>query len=74
MLSSIFKFVGQVVGETVHQTSELVNGTGTLIADIATDVANIPQAFVDGYNQELFEAKSTESTEPTTVTANGTAA
>lgn len=63
IFSSTFKFVGQVIGETVHQTGNLVNatidGTGTVLKDIS----NIPQAIIDGYNEELFTSSEEQPTE-----------
>lgn len=59
-ISETFKFIGSVVGETVHQTGELVGGTYNVASDIVEDISNIPSAIVDGYNEELFEAKTTD--------------
>lgn len=46
MISSLFKFAGQVIGETVHQLDVLVE-----------DIKNIPDAVAAGYNEELFAKK-----------------
>ena len=65
-ISDTFKFIGAVVGESVHQTAELAEGTYNLAADVATDISNIPSAIVDGYKEELFEAKPDATAEPKT--------
>ena len=72
IFSDTFKFVGQCIGESVHQTGELVEGTINVVKTVAIDISNIPSAIMDGYNQELFEAKPTPTDsvtpdEPTTV-------
>ena len=70
IFSDTFKFVGQCIGESVHQTGELVEGTINVVKTVATDISNIPSAIMDGYNQELFEAKPTptDSVESSAVT------
>ena len=70
IFSDTFKFVGQCIGESVHQTGELVEGTINVVKTVAIDISNIPSAIMDGYNQELFEAKPTptDSVEAPSVT------
>ena len=46
MISSLFKLVGQVIGETVHQLDVIVE-----------DIKNIPDAIAAGYEEELFTKK-----------------
>ena len=72
IFSDTFKFVGQCIGESVHQTGELVEGTINVVKTVAIDISNIPSAIMDGYNQELFEAKPTptDSVEVPSVTPN----
>ena len=71
IFSDTFKFVGQCIGESVHQTGELVEGTINVVKTVAIDISNIPSAIMDGYNQELFEAKTpTDSVEAPSVTPN----
>ena len=48
MISSLFKFAGQVIGEVVHQADVLIE-----------DIKNIPDALAQGYEEELFEKKPT---------------
>jgi len=55
-ISDTFKFIGSVVGETVHQSSELIEGTYNVASDVVTDISNIPSAVMQGYEEELFEA------------------
>ena len=49
MFSTLAKFVGQCVGEVVHQSGEIL-----------ADIAKIPEALAQGYEEELFEAKPTK--------------
>lgn len=62
LIKNIAEFAGQVVGEAVHQVGETVSA-----------IADIPSAFSDGYEKELFKEapKPTETpktdTETTTV-------
>ena len=46
MISSLFKFAGQVIGEVVHQADVLIE-----------DIKNIPDAIAAGYEEELFAKK-----------------
>lgn len=46
MISSLFKFAGQIIGETVHQLDVIVE-----------DIKNIPDAIAKGYDEELFTKK-----------------
>jgi len=66
MFTSIFsdtsKFIGQCIGEAVHQTAELAEGTYNVTKAVAEDISNIPSAIMQGYEEELFEAKSTDET------------
>lgn len=48
MISSLFKFAGQIIGEVVHQVDVVIE-----------DVKNIPSAIAQGYEEELFEKKPT---------------
>lgn len=50
LIKSIAEFTGQIVGEAVHQVGETVSA-----------IAEIPDAFSKGYNEELFK----ESPKPT---------
>ena len=72
IISDTFKFAAKIVGESVHQTGELVEGTFNVVKTVATDISNIPQAIIDGYNEELFEKKPTptDSVEAPSVTPN----
>lgn len=63
MFSTIAKYTGQLVGETIHQTSELVTGTGNLVSETFEDICEIPSAFVKGYEEEIFESKPKQPTE-----------
>lgn len=54
MISSLFKFAGQVIGEVVHQTGNVLE-----------DIANIPEALMQGYEEELFEKKEEQPQKPT---------
>lgn len=72
IISDTFKFAGKLIGESVHQVDELYEGTKNVVVTVATDISNIPQAIIDGYNEELFEKKPTPTDsvtpdEPTTV-------
>lgn len=53
MLGSLVKFVaettGQIVGEVAHQ-----------IGEIGTAITEIPDAFLKGYDKELFNSKPDE--------------
>ena len=61
MFGSIIKFVaettGQIIGEVAHQVGE-----------IGTAIAEIPEAFTKGYDDELFKAKPKDTTETPTDT------
>lgn len=72
IFSDTFKFVGQCIGEAVHQTAELAEGTYNVTKAIAIDISNIPSAIMQGYEEELFEAKPTptDSVEASAVTPN----
>ena len=59
IISDTFKFAAKIVGESVHQVDELYEGTKNVVVTVATDISNIPQAIIDGYNEELFEKKPT---------------
>lgn len=59
-ISDTFGFLGKAVGETVHQTGELVVGTGSVAMDVLTDISNIPSAIADGYKEELFQAEASD--------------
>jgi hypothetical protein len=63
-ISDTFNLAGKLVGETVHQTGSLLDSTWEATKTVAEDISNIPSAFIDGYNQELFEAKPETPTEP----------
>lgn len=56
MFGSLIKFVaettGQIIGEVAHQAGE-----------IGTAITEIPEAFQNGYNKELFHAPQVQSTE-----------
>lgn len=55
MFGSLIKFVaettGQIIGEVAHQ-----------VAEIGTAITEIPEAFQNGYNKELFHAPQTPQT------------
>ena len=59
IISDTFKFAAKIIGESVHQVDELYEGTKNVVVTVATDISNIPQAIIDGYNEELFEKKPT---------------
>lgn len=59
MISSIFKFAGQVIGEVVHQADVLIE-----------DIKNIPEAIATGYEEELFSKKVEEGTDDKTNQSN----
>ena len=48
MISSLFIFAGQVIGEIVHQVDVVIE-----------DIKTIPDAIDAGYEEELFEKKPT---------------
>ena len=56
MFGSLIKLVaettGQIVGEIAHQ-----------IGEVGTAITEIPQAFSDGYDKELFNTKHTDETQ-----------
>lgn len=56
MFGTIIKFVaettGQIVGEIAHQ-----------IGEVGTAITEIPQAFTDGYDKELFNSKTEQPSE-----------
>ena len=58
MFGTIIKFVaettGQIIGEVAHQVGE-----------IGTAIAEIPEAFTKGYDDELFKANPKDTTPPT---------
>lgn len=56
MFSWLAETVGQIVGETVHQTGKALE-----------DVTDIPSKFMEGYDKELFSDK--EQTTETSVEA-----
>lgn len=60
LIKSIAEFTGQLVGETVHQVGETVSA-----------IADIPSAFIDGYDKELFKEapKPTETPKTDTETS-----
>jgi hypothetical protein len=60
MISWLAETLGQVVGETVHQTGKAINGTVDLVKEAAEDISNIPEAFAKGYDEELFNSKPDE--------------
>ena len=72
IISDTFKFAGRLIGESVHQVDELYEGTKNVVVTVATDISNIPQAIIDGYNEELLEKKPTptDSVEVPSVTPN----
>lgn len=55
LIKNIAEFAGQVVGEAVHQVGETVSA-----------IADIPSAFSDGYEKELFKAGEKEASEKDT--------
>ena len=61
MFGSIIKFVaettGQIVGETVHQVGEMVSA-----------ITEIPDAFIKGYEDELFKETKDATETPSTPT------
>ena len=60
LIKSIAEFTGQIVGETVHQVGETVSA-----------IADIPSAFNNGYDKELFKEapKPTETPKTDTETS-----
>lgn len=56
MFGSLIKFVaettGQIIGEVAHQ-----------VAEIGTAITEIPEAFQNGYNKELFHSPQVQSPE-----------
>ena len=52
MISSLFKFAGQIIGEVVHQADVVIE-----------DIKNIPDAIAAGYEEELFTKKPTPTPE-----------
>lgn len=61
IIKSLAEFTGQVVGETIHQTGEVVSA-----------IASIPDEFSKGYDKELFQDKSDAETktDSTNTTSN----
>ena len=59
-ISDIFKGIGQVVGETVHQADKLYEGTKEVLDDSWEDIKKIPDALSEGYDEELFTAEEKE--------------
>lgn len=57
LIKSIAEFTGQIVGEAVHQVGETVSA-----------IADIPSAFSDGYEKELFKSGEKEASEKDTET------
>ena len=55
LIKNIAEFAGQVVGEAVHQVGETVSA-----------IADIPSAFSDGYEKELFKSGEKEASEKDT--------
>lgn len=55
LIKNIAEFAGQVVGEAVHQVGETVSA-----------IADIPSAFSDGYEKELFKSGEKEAPEKDT--------
>ena len=52
LIKNIAEFAGQVVGEAVHQVGETVSA-----------IAEIPDAFSKGYEDELFKVNPKDTTE-----------
>ena len=57
MFSTIAKYTGKLIGETIHQTGELVTGTGNVLSETFDDICDMPSAFSKGYEEEIFETK-----------------
>lgn len=68
MLSTIAGWAGQVIGETVHQADRALGAAWDGTKAVAEDVMDIPSAFAQGYEDELFE--STPTTETTNTSAD----
>lgn len=56
MITSTVKFFGQLFGETVHQSGKAIDATIELASETADDVMSIPDTFMQGYDEELFES------------------
>jgi len=59
-LSKIAKGFGMLVGETVHQLDEAYEGTKNIGEACIEDIKKVPDAVMQGYDEELFTPKQVE--------------
>lgn len=69
MLSTLANWTGQLIGETVHQADKALGAAWNGTKALAEDISEIPSAFAQGYEEEIFESKP-QTTETTNKSAD----
>lgn len=59
-VSNMCRGLGMLVGEAAHQADKLYEGTKEVVDSSWEDIKSIPDAIVEGYDEELFTADQKE--------------
>jgi len=61
LITGTTEFIGQIVGETAHQTGKAYDAVAEESSETWEAVKNIGDTFSEGYDKELFEPAAREA-------------